>query len=54
VPEDLAPEIEATSWGPARRLRPPVAMVGIPMRWSRAARCLGDDAPEWAADGAAT
>lgn len=53
-PEDLAPAIEATSWGPARRLRPSVAMAGIPMRWARAARRLGDDAPEWAADGVAT
>ena len=47
-PEDLASEIEATSWGPARRLRPPVAMAGAPTRWARAARRLGDDAPAWA------
>ena len=53
-PEDLAPEIEATSWGPARRLRPPVEADGVPMRWARAARRLGDDAPAWAADGAAS
>ncbi|MCJ2071026.1 CoA transferase [Methylobacterium sp. J-030] len=53
-PEDLAPGIEATSWGPARRLRPPVAMAGVPMHWARAARRLGDDAPDWAADGVST
>lgn len=53
-PEDLAPEVEATSWGPARRLRPPVAITGVPMRWARAARRLGDDAPAWAADGVPT
>jgi hypothetical protein len=52
-PEDLASEIEATSWGPARRLRPPVAMAGAPMRWARAARRLGDDAPAWASDSGA-
>jgi hypothetical protein len=53
TPQDLAPAIEATSWGPARRLRPPAEMPGIPMRWARAARRLGDDAPAWAADGGA-
>ncbi|KST58808.1 acyl-CoA transferase [Methylobacterium sp. GXS13] len=45
--EDLAPEIEATSWGPARRLRPPLVVAGTAMRWDRAARRLGDDAPAW-------
>ncbi|MCJ2021138.1 CoA transferase [Methylobacterium sp. E-065] len=54
APEDLAPAIEATSWGPARRLRPPVVIPGVPMRWARAARRLGDDAPTWSADGVAT
>ncbi|MCJ2061976.1 CoA transferase [Methylobacterium sp. J-088] len=53
-PEDLAPEIEATSWGPARRLRTPVEVAGVSMRWARAARRLGDDAPAWSADGVAT
>lgn len=48
-PEDCAPGIEATAWGPARRLKPPVAMPGVAMRWDRAARRLGDDAPAWAA-----
>lgn len=54
VPADLVPQIEATSWGPARRLRSPVEVAGAPMRWSRAARHLGEDAPAWAADGVAT
>ncbi|MDP4003996.1 CoA transferase [Methylobacterium sp. NEAU K] len=49
-PEDLAREVEATSWGPARRLRPPVAVAGVAMRWGRAARLLGDDAPAWAVE----
>ncbi|MCJ2143481.1 CoA transferase [Methylobacterium sp. E-066] len=48
TPEDLAPEVEATSWGPARRLRPPLTVAGTAMRWDRAARRLGDDAPAWA------
>jgi hypothetical protein len=48
--EDLAPAVEATSWGPARRLRPPVTVPGAPMRWARAARRLGDDAPAWSAE----
>ncbi len=47
---DVAPEIEATAWGPARRLRPPVSVAGAPMRWARPARRLGADAPAWAAD----
>ena len=46
-PADLAAEVEATSWGPARRLRPPVSVAGLPIRWARAARRLGDDAPAW-------
>jgi hypothetical protein len=48
--DDLAPEAEATAWGPARRLLPPATVPGAPMRWDRAARRLGDDAPAWAAD----
>jgi hypothetical protein len=46
--DDRAPALEATPWGPARRLRPPIAVAGVPMRWDRAARRLGDDAPAWA------
>ena len=29
---------EETSWGPARRPRPPVSVEGAPMRWDSAAR----------------
>ncbi|MGH1572882.1 CoA transferase [Methylobacterium sp. P31] len=47
---DRAAEIEATSWGPALRLRSPAVVPGAPVRWARAARRLGDDAPAWAAD----
>ncbi|MGE3247166.1 MAG: CoA transferase, partial [Beijerinckiaceae bacterium] len=31
--DDLAREIEETSWGPARRLEPPLTVYGAPMRW---------------------
>jgi hypothetical protein len=48
--DDRTAAIEATSWGPALRLRPPAVVPGAPMRWARAARRLGDDAPAWAAD----
>ena len=47
--DDLAGAVEATSWGPARRLRPPLELAGAPMVWSRDARRLGTDAPAWAA-----
>ena len=48
--DDFDAEIEATAWGPARRLQPPVVVAGHPMRWARAAHRLGDDAPAWADD----
>jgi crotonobetainyl-CoA:carnitine CoA-transferase CaiB-like acyl-CoA transferase len=44
---DWSPTIEATSWGPAQRLVPPVQIEGVPMRWDRPARDLGSDAPRW-------
>ncbi|MER2214538.1 CoA transferase [Methylobacterium brachiatum] len=50
TPEDRAPEVEPTSWGPARRLRPPLTVAGAAPRWDRAARNLGDDAPAWASE----
>jgi hypothetical protein len=46
VPEPL-PELEHTGWGPARRLPPPVAVAGAPLRWTRPARALGSDPPAW-------
>jgi crotonobetainyl-CoA:carnitine CoA-transferase CaiB-like acyl-CoA transferase len=47
TPADLAPDIEPTSWGPARRLAPPVAIVGAPMRWDRPASALGTSQARW-------
>lgn len=38
---DLAEDVENTGWGPARRLRPPVAVEGAPLRWDRPAGPLG-------------
>ena len=38
---------EATPWGPARRLRPPVTIAGTPMQWDRPASTLGSDDPRW-------
>ena len=38
---------EATDWGPARRLLPPVQINGVPMLWDRPARNLGSDAARW-------
>ncbi|OAI44598.1 acyl-CoA transferase [bacterium SCGC AG-212-C10] len=44
---DNEPELEATSWGPARRLRPPLAVEGAEQRWERPATSLGSHAAEW-------
>jgi crotonobetainyl-CoA:carnitine CoA-transferase CaiB-like acyl-CoA transferase len=47
APADCAPAIEETSWGPAHRLLPPVAIAGAPMRWDRPATALGSAPPRW-------
>jgi hypothetical protein len=49
TPEDLAPAVEQTTWGEARRLRPPVQIEGAAMGWSRAACALGSASPDWLA-----
>jgi hypothetical protein len=46
-PNDIDEWIEHTAWGPARRLRAPIAVAGAPMRWSRPAAPLGGDSPRW-------
>lgn len=46
-PDDEDPVIEATSWGPAHRLRPPLRIDGVPMRWDRGASALGSTDPVW-------
>ena len=42
---DLAPGIEHTEWGAARRLSPPVVVGGAPMAWDRPAASLGSSPP---------
>jgi hypothetical protein len=44
---DLSGEIEPTSWGPARRVLPPVRIELATMRWDRPAVALGTHAPSW-------
>jgi len=47
-PDDLMDTIEATAWGPARRIRPPCSVEGAPMRWDHPATELGSATAEWA------
>ncbi|HEV2573133.1 MAG TPA: CoA transferase [Beijerinckiaceae bacterium] len=44
---DVAPFIETTPWGEARRYHPPANIVGAPMRWERGAQQLGSSKPAW-------
>jgi CoA transferase family III len=44
---DLCPTIEATDWGDALRLNPPITIDGVPMRWDYPARKLGSAEPRW-------
>ena len=39
--DDWDAALEMTGWGPAQRLRAPLAVAGTPMRWDRAAAPLG-------------
>jgi crotonobetainyl-CoA:carnitine CoA-transferase CaiB-like acyl-CoA transferase len=45
--EDLAPVLEATAWGPARRLQPPLIVADAPMQWSQPAGKLGATEAMW-------
>ena len=45
--DDLADSVEATAWGNARRLKPPVSVDGTPMQWGRPAGLLGSSVPAW-------
>ena len=45
--DEYSESIEATGFGPARRLRPPIAIAHAPMRWDRPAAKLGSSAPAW-------
>ena len=44
---DLTEATEATTWGPARRLRPPATIDGAPLAWERPAGSLGSAEPVW-------
>ena len=44
---DFSDAPERTSWGPVRRLRPPVAVGHIPVRWDRPASPLGSADASW-------
>ena len=46
-PDDLSENIEETSWGPARRIKPPVIIDGSPLRWDLPASTLGSSEPKW-------
>jgi len=39
--------VEETGWGPAWRLKPPVAIEGAPMHWTLPATALGSAAASW-------
>jgi hypothetical protein len=45
--EDWADGIEATQFGPARRLRPSITIGDTPMHWDRPAAKLGSSVPAW-------
>jgi hypothetical protein len=45
--EDWSEPIEATDFGPARRLRSPLMIGNTPMHWDRPAVKLGSSAPAW-------
>jgi len=44
---DYSDQPEITPWGPARRLRVPLSLAGVPMHWDRPACELGSAKPVW-------
>lgn len=44
---DFVEALEATAWGPARRLRAPGFVAGAPMQWNLPATALGTAAAAW-------
>ncbi|MBX7110637.1 MAG: CoA transferase [Dehalococcoidia bacterium] len=47
TPEDLAPAVEATGWGPARRLNSPLTIEDAPVHTDRPAMPLGSHSGAW-------
>lgn len=46
-PGDLGTAVEHTVWGPARRLRTPLSIAGLPMRWDLPASPLRSAPAQW-------
>jgi crotonobetainyl-CoA:carnitine CoA-transferase CaiB-like acyl-CoA transferase len=44
---DLAPAIEQTAWGPAQRIRWPIAVRNVPASWEHPAGRLGSSPARW-------
>jgi hypothetical protein len=45
--DDYTADLEQTSWGPARRLKPPVEIAGASLVWDRPATKLGSAEAAW-------
>lgn len=45
--DDWNPVTEATSWGPALRVKAPMTVAGAPVHWALPAGALGTSAPVW-------
>ena len=43
----LMDAVEDTTWGPARRITPPLMVADAPLRWDRPARAIGTDDASW-------
>ncbi|MBR1216553.1 CoA transferase [Bradyrhizobium sp. U87765 SZCCT0131] len=52
TPADWSDAVEATGWGPARRVRPPSTIAGVAMRWDLPAPLLGSSPAAWVTDAA--
>lgn len=44
---DSAAETELTDWGPAKRLKPPCELAGVPMQWDHPASALRSSLAQW-------
>jgi crotonobetainyl-CoA:carnitine CoA-transferase CaiB-like acyl-CoA transferase len=47
TPDDLGEYVEATAWGPARRLIPPLQIDGTTLHWDQPAKGIGSASPHW-------
>ncbi|HVZ08096.1 CoA transferase [Rhodopila sp.] len=47
TPDDLSEAVEATGWGPARRIKPPVEIEGTRLAWAVPSGPLGAGPPAW-------